>query len=880
MKKIYLFPLNFKNKSSFLLEEIKKLNIEEKFIYLTSNFCKLQDFKIRFLKEFKKNQLPPMFTLKSISLKLIYENSPKRVISDIEKYLIILEILKNERKKRTTYSDEGLAKIILNFIKELKIASFCPSDISEIKKCLPDFKFEQNKKNIEFALEIFEKYENFLFKNNLIDLEDIYREGEKYIKQINFENVILENFLEFPDYQRNFISELIKSSKNTLICYFDPSYFSPDTKELIVDETLKFLNGITKWEVEKVKGETFETEIECFNFPTKEEEIKGIIYLINEEFKKNKKLNLDDIMITCPNMPDYRNHIKRIFSRFNLPVELIPGYSFTYEPSISSIFEFFIFSDTYDWNNLMNILTCPYFTKINKKGLEKFSEISRERFENTGFYKDDFEKLSDSNLDIIKECIKLLRNEKMSLNDWKEIIEKILEKTGWQPSEEEIKLEFERIIKKMNGSYNLTKEEFINLMRKLLEMVEIEEGKGEGIRVSGVIESLGIEKKLCFFSGATEENFPNSPKIEEFFLPERTKKELGLDYFEKRVARDRSDFYRIKNEHEKVIFTYPSKIEDRLQMKSIFIFDLKPKQLIFQNFLSTSRKIFEIKIDIDKFENLYIKNNKFCIRITDLESLLKCPYKFYLKNVEKIEPYRIPSIREIPTLWGIIIHESFRETFEYEKGNPIEKEKIEEYKEKFKTTLFRKTEKFLDENKISSIYKNIVELRALEVLNKFEKIINDWSGNIFCEFENDIEFESKMWRLKGRIDILAKKNGKTTIIDIKTGTYTDYFYTENDFMKNKNIQLPLYVLIYSKLNNILYQQINGEIWNFSFIEKEENKYIKVFDFSDKKFDYMNKIDQFLNGISENILKRKFQFIPKTENCEYGCEYKQLCIYGK
>ncbi|MCM8803673.1 MAG: PD-(D/E)XK nuclease family protein [Candidatus Omnitrophica bacterium] len=879
MKKIFLLPLNFKEKTSFLIDQIEKTNILDNFVYITSNFCKLHDFKFKFFKKLKKSTLPQMFTLKSLALKLIYEKSPKRVISDIEKYIIILEIIKKERKINQAYTDEGLAKIISNFIKEFKISSL---NFSDIKKIISEFqcKFDNNKKNLEFALDIFEKYENLLDKNNIIDLEDIYDEGENYIEKEYFKNIVFENILEFPKYQRNFIKKLVNLSENVFISYFEPSHFSPDTRELIIDDTLKFLNEITTWEIEKVKGEQNEIILECFNFSNKEEEIKGIINLIGEELKKNKEITFDDIIITCPNMLDYRNYIKRIFSRFNLPIELIPGYSFINESSISPIFEFFIFSDTYDWNSLMNILTSPYFTKINKKEVETFSKISREKFENTGFYKEDFEKLLDNNLKIIKECIDLIDNGKKKLEEWKNILENILEKTGWQPSELEIKFEFERLIKKMSGSYYLTKEEFINLMKKLLEMIEVEEGKGEGIRVSGIIESLGIEKKICFFCGATEENFPNSPKIEEFLLPDKIKKDLGIDYFEKRVARDRSDFYRIKNEHEKVIFTYPSKIEDRLQMKSIFIFDMEPKHPFFQQFLIPPKEIFKVKIDIEKFESMYLKENKFVIRVTDLESLLKCPYKFYLKNVEKIEPYQIPQIRETPDLWGKIIHESFKETFENEKNKPIEEKKLKEYKDRFESLIFQKIEDYFKKERISSIYKNIVNLRTNEVLNKFEQIIKECFGTIFLNFEKDIEFKNDKIKLKGRVDILGEKENEIIIIDIKTGTSTEFYYTENDFMNNKNIQLPLYIWIYHKEKNIPYQKIKGEIWNFSFIE-EKNNFIKSYDFSNnKKFGYMEKIEEFLNQITHDILERKFQFIPENNKCEYICEYKELCIYGK
>ena len=55
-------------------------------------------------------------------------------------------------------------------------------------------------------------------------------------------------------------------------------------------------------------------------------------------------------------------------------------------------------------------------------------------------------------------------------------------------------------------------------------MIEVERGKGRGIKVSGVLETAGLEKKICFVGGATEENMPTSPHLVEIFLPENLKK--------------------------------------------------------------------------------------------------------------------------------------------------------------------------------------------------------------------------------------------------------------------------------------------------------------------------------------------------------------------
>lgn len=882
MKKIFLLPLNLKNKTIFLLEKLKNENFPFDFIYITSNYCKIKDFKFKFYKYFQSFFGPQAFTLKNLAIKIIEEKSPKRIISEIEKYLLILQFIK---KNKISYNEEGKAQIISNFIKELKKSSISIDEIPNIERKIENYpwKYDKIKENIKFALLIFKEYENYLSNNNLIDQEDIYKEASSFIEKGEFKNLVFENILEIPKYQRKFISKLITFCENVFFFYFDPSFFSIDTQELIIKDTFNFLSEIEDWEKVQVKGEVLEPVIECYNFATKEEEVNGILELIYEEKNKKNSLTLDDFIITCPDILSYRNQIKRTFSRFNIPVEIIPGYSLIKNPSISSLFEFLIFSETYSWENLMNILMSPYFKEFNKEEIKKISEETRKKYEKTGFYKDNFEKLNYHSLKVIKKCLNLMKRDKMSLNKWKEVILNIIKNTKWEPSEVEVKIEFEKVIDKLSGSYYITKESFINLMNKLLEMVEVEEGKGTGIRVSGVIESLGIEKEICIFCGATEKNFPNTPKVEEFFLPDTLKKDLNLEYFEKRVARDRGDFYRIKNEHEKIIFTYPSKVGDELQMRSILIFDLPVKQKEKQAFFISSKELFKVETSLEKFKEKYVKNGIFTIDVTDLEKLLKCPYKFYLEKIENIKPYEIPSIKEDPKLWGTLIHESFRKTFEEEKNKTIEIKKIKEYKEKFEYWINKMINEKIENNEISKIYGQILRLRYPIVLEKFEQIIFKHAENIFIDFEKKIDTKNEKFKIIGKVDIIEKniKDGKLAIIDIKTGTSSKLYYTEKDFFENHNIQVPLYIWIYARENALPYEEIIGIIWNFSFFEDDKD-IEKKFNFSQDKSkrNYLDKIEEYLNEKIEEIMNGKFSFMPEPNRCEYICEYKELCIYGE
>lgn len=184
MRKILLFPLNLKGKTSSLIEKIREENLIDDFTYITSNFCKVKDFKINYFNKFKNSSLPPSFTLKSLAKKIIEERSNKKIITGIEKYLILLQIIK-EGKNEIAYTDEGFARIVSNFIKELKISLGSELEIQKLKDEILnyDFKFDNCKKNIEIALDVFSKYQNYLEEKNLIDEEDIYFFASKILEK-------------------------------------------------------------------------------------------------------------------------------------------------------------------------------------------------------------------------------------------------------------------------------------------------------------------------------------------------------------------------------------------------------------------------------------------------------------------------------------------------------------------------------------------------------------------------------------------------------------------------------------------------------------------------------------------------------------------------
>ena len=874
MKKLIIFPFSFHGKTEFVLKNY--LDVDTLFVY--PNFSKIKEVKKLYSKIVKNCLLPEIKTVKSLALQIIEENSEKKIVNELQRYLIILKLIK-ESGRYEGISIIGIGEGINNLIKDIKTSFEEEADYEKLKDYVEKYpwKFEKNKEDLLFAIEIIKKYQDYLEEENLLDIDDIYREAEKYTMKIERKRLIIENFYEILPSQRNFFASLIKHFPDVIFTFSYDKNISPDVKEMILDKTLNFIKNVERWELVEVKCEKRNLDIECYNFPSQDEEVKGIVKLIGKFLKENPSLKLDDFSIICPDMPAYRETISRIFKRYEIPSELIPGFALNNEPGIISLLEILTFVQSYDWKTLMSILTSPYFKNIKLKDVKKFSSYTREKYEGIGFTEDDFKKNNNPALIPVKECAEILDVKIDTVKNWGERLLKVSEKLKWEVPDVEVKNKFYKVVEGLNQDFYVSSSEFLNILKKALQFEEVEQARGEGLRISGVIESTGIEKKISFVPGVTEENFPNAPKLQEIFIPDRLKEEMGLSDYKLRIARDRLDMHRIINENEKVIFTYPSKIEGRNQMKSIFLFNFPDKTISGDIADYKTGEIFKFNFSMDKFYRKFLISkegkNKIKMGVTQLEKFLKCPYKFYLELVEEIKPYKVPEIEESSRIWGNMIHQIMKEIFKEFEGKIFKKEDVKDVVK----TFAEKIEKgILESKEISSFYKDIMRIRAKEVIAKFERIIEKHTGNKIVSVEKEIIYEGKNFILKGIIDRIEENENGIYIIDIKTGTSSLPSFTENDFFNKGNIQIPSYMWMYKNKFKIE-KEIYGAIWNFSFKEFESKKMEeKIYEQKRRKIDYFDCVGEFFENIFEKMIKGEIDFQPEENQSCFYCEYKTQC----
>lgn len=883
MKEIIEFPFGFRNKTGFLLERFLNKDNPAETLYMAPHLSKIRDFKMKHHLLYPQRSLPPYsHSLKTLALKLLDEFSDCRIISEVEKYAAILAILKKQGAGDEIFRHNlsGTALAILQFIKDVKTSSESGLDYESIRQGVKNYrwKFDYNLEVVLKAVDVMERYEGFLKRESLIDAEDIYKEACAHIDKVMWKNLVVEGFYEIPPYQKSFFSALLQKIDSVAFAFCYEESVPVDVKELILEKTLGFLHSVCGWRKTTLECGAFKNKVECYNFSSQPEEIKGMVKLIWEYFKKNPGTSFDDIMAVFPSMLSYRPVVQRIFGRYKLPCEIVPGYSLSSDSSISTLLEVFNFHENFDWETLMDILFSPHLKKMDMEKAERFSAFSRREFEHTGFFMENFSSLQDGNARLIKKMLGKTQGGEKSCEEWINAIYAIISTAGWRPGLPEVKYSFERVLESLKTKARLSKEEFLSMLIKSFELVDIQEGKGHGVKVSGVLESVGIEKKLCFIGGATEENIPQSPSLEEVFIPDMLKKELGFTNYTLRIARERFDVYRLKKENEHVVFTYPSKISGENRMKSIFLFQQQESALKEDFTAAAAKKIFHFEFSQEKFKKKFIAGGKLRLSVTQFEKLMKCPYRFYIENVESMDVYKKPEIDEAPDLWGTVIHFVMQKIFSGYKGRTLSSERREEFETMFRNETAGEIKSRYKEGRISAFYRDVMMMRLNEVASKFNSVMANHFEVRLEGVEEEIFVELPDIILNGKIDRIEKlPSGEVAVIDIKTGTSKPPSYTENDFFNNSNLQLPLYIWMYMENHNIRKENISGGIWSFRFQEEKSEDVEKIY--TPKKLSYLNEIENYLARTAQGVINKK-DFTPGRPADCFFCRYKGMCPYEK
>ena len=417
----------------------------------------------------------------------------------------------------------------------------------------------------------------------------------------------------------------------------------------------------------------------------------------------------------------------------------------------------------------------------------------------------------------------------------------------------------------------------------------------QNLEIIGMLETRNLNFDNVIILNVEEEIIPGSKKVEPL-IPLGIYKILGIPSVKDNEEIFKYYFERLVKSSKSVHLFY---IQSDERTKSRYIEEIIWRKELEAKKLDALRvDNFFAKIDlITKRENEPIKKDKFIIEklkgkkfsVTDIDIFLKCQIKFYYEKVLGLQPLKEISEDIEAKDRGSEIHEILKETFYPFKNKILSSDNYNQILEKLKEVIEKKLGNKASNSGERYLFKIIAEYKLQSFLKKYLK--EEKKKFMIKKLEKKYEAKFGDIILEGKIDRVDyfPDDDKYLIIDYKTSGEQNNYSSEIDLeivSKNdieiireniKSFQLPVYIFLFSKNENIELNKINGALYYLKDL-KEEN----LFDEENNNIEPEIIINDYylkaLEFVIKNILDEDKGFeIYEDVDCQY-CDWKNLCKY--
>lgn len=434
-----------------------------------------------------------------------------------------------------------------------------------------------------------------------------------------------------------------------------------------------------------------------------------------------------------------------------------------------------------------------------------------------------------------------------------------------------------------------------------------------GLQIMGLLETRNLDFKTVHILSVNEGILPQS-KNANSLIPFDLRKHYGLPTYNNKQAVYAYHFYRLLQNAENIKIYYNTLADGMGEGESSrFI-----KQIIHEMpsknpnanikekiYKSPSNKNKEIeKIEAKKTDEVYDKiikklsfvseDKKSGLSPTSISCYLKCPLKFYLKYIEKIND-DIPQELIQSNVIGTIIHAALENLYKYFGSDDITLEKYQEIYDKHFNDALKKALadnnfpnglphsgfNYLSSKMMDKMIENFIkqEIKFLKA-NKSMKIIG-LEENLFASIY--VPEHKTNVNLTGNADRIDQVGNTIRIIDYKSGSVNDSDVVikknvnELKDLSEKSLQLLIYKYLYKKAHNdIAADDIEPGIIGLRKISKG------IFSLSNNSSLFIgeNLIEDFeskLSAIYNEILDKDIPFRQtEDENKCLNCSFVDIC----
>lgn len=540
--------------------------------------------------------------------------------------------------------------------------------------------------------------------------------------------------------------------------------------------------------------------------------------------------------------------------------------------------------------------------------------ISTEDFESLKEHHDIYDFLClispkwNSNTDCISSIKSLLKAiyKKVKINDKTNFISNQISVAG------RIINKIEKLLNKYEDIIQIADIE--NLYRQSsAEMTINLKGDYGGLQIMGLLETRNLDFKTVHILSVNEGILPQS-KNASSLIPFDLRKYYGLPTYNNKQAVYAYHFYRLLQNAENIKIYYNTLADGMGEGESSrFI-----KQIIHEMpsknpnanikekiYKSPSNKNKEIeKIEAKKTDEVYDKiikklsfvseDKKSGLSPTSISCYLKCPLKFYLKYIEKIND-DIPQELIQSNVIGTIIHAALENLYKYFGSDDITLERYQEVYAKYFNDALKKALadnnfpnglphsgfNYLSSKMMDKMIENFIkqEIKFLKA-NKSMKIIG-LEENLFASIY--VPEHKTNVNLTGNADRIDQVGNTIRIIDYKSGSVNDSDVVikknvnELKDLSEKSLQLLIYKYLYKKAHNdIAADDIEPGIIGLRKISKG------IFSLSNNSSLFIgeNLTEDFeskLSAIYNEILDKDIPFRQtEDENKCLNCSFVDIC----
>jgi CRISPR/Cas system-associated exonuclease Cas4 (RecB family) len=821
------------------------------------------------------------------------------------------------------------AKAVFSYLSETKAIQLWSPD----KNVLSDFQ----KDYLKFYQSLFSYYEHFksrLEEKEMAyqgmafrDFAEKITEGEI---QLPYKKILFCGFNALTRSERNIIHELLKTKQAEIFFDADAYYVDNPKHEagLFIRELKEEFNLQNLHRIE----ENFKKEkkIEIIGVPKQIGQAKLCGKILQDIKSKEKEIDINDTVVLMNDESLLEAILQSIppeYEQLNVslgyPLGLSPAFQF-----FQDLFQLYISAQenkdskqlVFYHKHLNKILLHPYLALAtgDKKNIvairnemlqkntsmlpsQKLQKIM-ENHQASDLY-ERFFSFSDDTQDFLQAMDNLCFS----------LLEANYEKNSISKLEQESILAFQSLLKQI---YELIKTYALRLRLKTCwklikdncnsESIALIGEPLQGLQIMGMLESRNLSFKRLIMLSVNEGILPLG-KTQQSFIPMQIKRDFGLPDFHRKEAVYAFHFYRLLQSAEEVFLLYNTETDSLgAGEKSRYIQQLLYELPSYNPDINIRQGVLQLKPDVNEnnwiaeaLEEIHPKEEKIQealarffergISPSALNTYISCPKKFYfryilsLHEIEEIEE----SIDERNI--GSIIHNVLEDLYQEHKSKTLSVKDVDAMLEKYKAlTLLHFEKQAFGEDKNygkTLLMREVVHNYIAQFLKKEKKRLETHNIQIIG-LEEVLECQIDKYHFKGKADRIDIFDGKHRIIDYKSGKYnpkTDLKMPKEkiknisaiigNYAMEKNIQMILYILMYSKTNPQL--KIKEMEAGMHFLQQSSKDFVALDAGAYAEENSFKAYEDLILAILEEMETAPFTAMKEKNKCSY-CPYQNIC----